>query len=143
MWIASSHLPWVAPPASGRGAPAAIAAWAPSVYALWLACRVLGSVLVVPIVEELAFRGYLLRRLIARDFDRVAFQQWTPLALFGSSLAFGLLHERWILASLCGVAYALLQTTSGRLSEAITAHATTNAVITAWALSTGDWSVWG
>ena len=38
---------------------------------LWLAARVLGSSIIVPIAEELAFRGYLLRRLIDSDFTLV------------------------------------------------------------------------
>jgi membrane protease YdiL (CAAX protease family) len=57
---------------------------------------VFGAVVVIPICEELAFRGWLLRWLIARDFTRVSMKAWTPLALVGSSLAFGALHHRWI-----------------------------------------------
>jgi exosortase E/protease (VPEID-CTERM system) len=143
VWIIGAHLPWFSTPGASRGAPAATASWAPWAYSVWLSLRVLGAVVVVPIVEELAFRGYLLRRLIARDFDLVSFRRWTPLAFVVSSLAFGLLHERWLLASACGATYGLLQIKSGRLSDAVVAHATTNALITIWALASGDWSVWG
>ena len=38
----------------------------------WLIFRVIGSVITVPIAEELAFRGYALRRLISPDFDKVS-----------------------------------------------------------------------
>jgi exosortase E/protease (VPEID-CTERM system) len=140
LWIGSSY--FAGPPATRRGAPEATEEWAAWAFSLWVVLRVLGSVVVVPICEELAFRGYLWRRLIARDFDLVSFRRFTPLALLGSSLAFGFLHERWILAGICGAAYGLIQLGSGRLSEAIVAHATTNAVISAWSLATGDWSVW-
>ena len=43
----------------------------------WVAMRVFGSVLVVPVVEELAFRGYLLRRLIDADFEAVSPKRFT------------------------------------------------------------------
>jgi exosortase E/protease (VPEID-CTERM system) len=142
LWIGSSYFTASDVPEARRGPPPAVDAWAPWAFSAWVALRVIGSVAIVPICEELAFRGYLWRRLIARDFDLVSFRRWTPLALVGSSLAFGFLHERWILASVCGVAYGLVQLTSGRLSEAVVAHATTNAVISLWSLWTGDWSVW-
>ncbi len=37
----------------------------------WLIFRVVGSVLMVPLAEELAFRGYLTRRLISADFQAI------------------------------------------------------------------------
>jgi exosortase E/protease (VPEID-CTERM system) len=99
---------------------------------LWLGLRVLGSTLAVPIAEELAFRGFLLRRLIARDFSEVDPRRITPLALIGSSLAFGLMHgQAWLAASLAGMAYALAQRARGRIGDAIIAHALTNGLIAA------------
>ena len=38
---------------------------------IWLIFRIVGSVVTVPLAEELAFRGYLMRRLIATDFEAV------------------------------------------------------------------------
>jgi exosortase E/protease (VPEID-CTERM system) len=108
----------------------------------WVLLRLVGSVLVVPLCEELAFRGFLLRRLVSRDFEDVSFRRWTPLALFVSSVVFGVLHERWLAASLAGMVYALLQIRSGRLSDAVAAHSVTNAVIAGASLVTGDWSSW-
>lgn len=141
LWIASSYLPFGSSDVH-RGAPISVETWGPWAFAAWVAVRVLGSAVIVPICEELAFRGYLLRRLIARDFDRVDFRRLTPLALAVSSLAFGFLHERWLLATFCGVAYGLIQVRTGRVSEAIVAHASTNALISLYSLATGDWSVW-
>ena len=45
--------------------------------AAWLLVRVLGSVVTVPIAEELAFRGYLLRRLISANFDDLSTLRFT------------------------------------------------------------------
>jgi exosortase E/protease (VPEID-CTERM system) len=112
------------------------AAWA------WLAVRVVGSVVVVPIAEELAFRGYLTRRLIAADFERVPPGQFSWPAFLGSSLAFGLLHGRWLAGTLAGLAYALAYYRRRSLADAVIAHATTNALIAAVVLATGDFAPW-
>jgi exosortase E/protease (VPEID-CTERM system) len=114
----------------------------PGAFALWVVFRCIGSVVLVPICEELAFRGYLLRRLVDKDFTSVPTQSMTPLALAGSSLAFGLVHERWLVASLAGVAYALVAVRRGNLGAAIVAHGVSNGIIAAWVLTTGDYSHW-
>ncbi len=110
--------------------------------AVWLAFRVLGTVVTVPLAEELAFRGYALRRLIAADFESVSFQRFTALSFFGSSLLFGALHSRLLAGSLAGAAYALVLYRRGEMSDAVVAHATTNALLAAWVLRTGAWSLW-
>jgi exosortase E/protease (VPEID-CTERM system) len=108
---------------------------------LWLATRTLGHVLIVPIAEELAFRGFLLRRLIAADFSEVDLRRQTPLAVFGSSLAFGLLHPGAQLPGvLAGIAFALAQRSRGRIADAVVAHITSNLLIAIAVLVFGmDW----
>jgi len=128
---------WLAPFA--RAEPPLVAA---TVSTAWLVWRVLGSALIVPVCEELAFRGYLLRRLQAADFTSVSPRAWTWLSLLGSSLLFGVLHDRWFAGTLAGVAYAALLLRSGRLGEAVAAHAVTNGTIALWVLVAGDWSHW-
>ncbi len=44
----------------------------------WIATRAGAAVLTVPMAEELAFRGYLPRRLVAADFEAVSFRSLTP-----------------------------------------------------------------
>ncbi len=110
--------------------------------ACWLIARVLGSVVTVPIAEELAFRGFLLRRLISADFTTVSPRKFTWLSCLASSILFGLLHQRLLAGSLAGVFYALAVYRKGDLSEAVLAHATTNALIAAYVLTTGSWSLW-
>jgi exosortase E/protease (VPEID-CTERM system) len=108
----------------------------------WLVCRVLGSVVCVPLAEELAFRGYLLRRLISRDFQRVDLACFKWLSFAGSSILFGLLHGRWFAGTLAGMAYAGAVYRHRRLGDAIVAHAVTNALIAAWVVMFGRWSLW-
>ena len=109
----------------------------------WLSFRVIGSVVTVPIAEELAFRGYLLRRLIKSDFESVSFGQFTWFSLFGSSVLFGVMHDRLLAGTLAGIAYALVLYRRGQLCDAVLAHATTNALIATYVLATGTWSLWG
>lgn len=95
---------------------------------LWLVLRGLGSVVLVPIAEELAFRGYLYH-LVSSTAERLTPRVAALLALAASSVAFGLLHERWLAATLAGLAYGLLVQRSGKLADAIAAHMASNAVV--------------
>lgn len=110
--------------------------------AAWVVVRVLGAVVTVPLAEELAFRGFLIRRLIAADFEKVPAGRFTWISLLGSSVLFGVLHGRWLAGTLAGLFYALALYRRGRLSDAIVAHATTNALIAACVLGAGMWSLW-
>jgi exosortase E/protease (VPEID-CTERM system) len=113
--------------------------WASGV---WIAARVIGSVIVVPIVEELAFRGYLLRKLVAADWERVRPDQFTLISFLGSSLLFGILHDRWVAGTLAGAAFAVAMYRKGRLADAIVAHVIANGLIAVWVLAFGRWSLW-
>ncbi len=108
----------------------------------WLAFRLVGSVITVPIAEELAFRGYLIRRLVASDFTSVRPGQFTLLSFVVSSVLFGALHGRWLAGTLAGMAYALTLYRRGEIVDAIAAHATTNALIAGFVLTAGSWSLW-
>jgi CAAX prenyl protease-like protein len=121
---------------------AALDALPPAVMAFWLVARVVGAIVTVPIAEELAFRGYLGRRLIDADFERVSFRRFTWLAFVGSSLLFGLMHGRWLAGTLAGMCYALVLYRRGELGDAVSAHAITNALIAAYVLTTGHWLLW-
>lgn len=115
--------------------------FSPAAVALWLAFRGVGTIIMVPIAEELAFRGYLYRVLQAAKFETVDFRAFGLVALIVSSSLFGLMHDRWLAAALAGALYALLMVRSGRISDAIAAHMTTNAIIFAWAVVAGQWSL--
>jgi exosortase E/protease (VPEID-CTERM system) len=138
LWLALE--PAAAPGANGLGAALARmpAGWA----AAWLAFRVVGAVAVVPLAEELAFRGYLTRRLMAASFQEVPPGQFSWLSFLGSSLLFGALHGRWLAGTLAGAAYALCLYRRGRLADAVLAHAFTNALLAGYVLATGTWSLW-
>jgi exosortase E/protease (VPEID-CTERM system) len=109
----------------------------------WLVFRVMAAVITVPIAEELAFRGFLLRRLISIDFESISLQRWSFFAVALSSLAFGILHgDRWIAGTVAGILYATAQKWNGRIGDAVVAHGVTNALISVWVLHGGHWSLW-
>jgi exosortase E/protease (VPEID-CTERM system) len=108
----------------------------------WLVVRVVGSVVIVPLAEELAFRAYLTRRLIATRYWVLPMGTFTGLSFVISSGLFGLLHGRWLAGTLAGLLYALALYRRRELSDAVLAHATTNAMIAAVVLASGDRSLW-
>jgi membrane protease YdiL (CAAX protease family) len=55
---------------------------------------------------------------------------------------FGALHARWLAGALAGMLYAVAVYRRGELADAVLAHATTNALIAAYVLATGTWSLW-
>jgi CAAX prenyl protease-like protein len=122
---------------------AELAALSPTARLAWILFRIAAAVVTVPIAEELAFRGYLSRRLISRDFDGVPFSRMTVLSLGVSSVAFGLMHgQHWMVGILAGLAYAAVLKWRGRMGDAIVAHVTSNLLLAAWVLLRGDWAQW-
>jgi exosortase E/protease (VPEID-CTERM system) len=147
--------------AGAKGMPQPLADASAGLRWAWIGLRVLAGVVATPIAEELAFRGYALRRLIGAKFESVPFLQahlfsgaaelgdhvrnhavWIGLA--GSSLIFGALHGgHWFAGAIAGAVYGLLMLRSGRLGDAIAAHAVTNACLAAVALIANRWDLWG
>jgi exosortase E/protease (VPEID-CTERM system) len=136
MWLLLAH---GGDASATRSFESALARLGPTWAALWLATRTLGSSVVVPFAEELAFRGYLLRRLVSPHFHDVDARKFAPLAWLLSSLAFGALHHDVLAAALAGLAYAFAQQRRGRVTDAVIAHATTNLLLAADALFFDHW----
>ncbi len=138
VWIAfdrSSH--------PDNGIAAGLAAMAPPARVTWLSFRTLAAVITVPLAEELAFRGFLLRRIVSPEFESVDFGRWSYVAISVSSLAFGLLHgDRWIVATIAGATYSIAMAHRRSLWDAVVAHAVTNALLAAWVLASGKWHYW-
>jgi exosortase E/protease (VPEID-CTERM system) len=140
VWIAPT---WWAHQYAASPIGPALAALSPTARWAWIAVRVTAAVVTVPIAEELAFRGYLARRFISRDFDSVSFTSLTALSVGISSLVFGLMHgEHWLVGTLAGLAYAAALRWRGRMGDAVIAHAVSNLLLAAWVLGLGDWAQW-
>ena len=139
MWGATAVPEKAMPAALAAASPAAT----PALALTWIILRLIGGVVTVPIAEELAFRGFGLRRLISADFESVPWQAFTWTSLLISSVLFGVMHgERWLAGTAAGILYALAMRWRGRLGDAILAHAVTNGLLAVWVLAFGRWELW-
>ena len=111
--------------------------------AAWLLFRVVGYTITVPLVEELAFRAYLTRRLAGPEVERLPLGVFTWSSFAISSVLFGLLHGTfWVAGTVAGMSFAFALYQRRALGDAVLAHATTNGLIAMYVLTTGRWSVW-
>lgn len=104
--------------------------------------RSFGAVVVVPIMEELFWRSFLMRWIDRRAFRELAPQRVSWFALVASSAVFALAHDRWLAGVLAGLVYGLLYMRTGRLWFAIVAHALTNGLLAAWVVAGAHWEYW-
>jgi exosortase E/protease (VPEID-CTERM system) len=138
IWLGAARL-LLAP----HGIPAPLAAMSGFSRAAWVASRAVTAVLVIPMVEELAYRGYLMRRLVSQDFEAVSFQSVGMTPLIVSAIAFGAVHgAMWLPAMVAGGAYGFVAMRTGRLGESVAAHTVTNALLAASVLAGGAWRLW-
>jgi len=107
-----------------------------------VAMRLLGSALVVPVVEELFWRSFLMRWLHHPRFVDVPPGKVSHRALVISSLVFATEHRLWFAGLLAGLVYGEIYRRSGDLRVVILAHAVTNAALGVWVLGTGAWGFW-
>jgi CAAX prenyl protease-like protein len=109
----------------------------------WIALHLAAVLAAVPLAEELAFRGYLLRRLRAADFESVQPRSAGGWPLLVSALVFGLCHGRfWLPGTIAGLIFGLVFTRTQRMGEAVAAHATCNALVAAAVLIGSQWQLW-
>ncbi|WP_101068251.1 exosortase E/protease, VPEID-CTERM system [Roseovarius salinarum] len=126
---------WVVLAPAPDAPSAALAQLPAAALVAWAAVRILGTVALVPLIEELFFRGYVQARIDTGGWPR-------RVAAVGVSAGlFALLHGRWLEAGLAGTVFSLLYIKHGRLADAIAAHAIANAVIAGFAAWRGDWSL--
>jgi exosortase E/protease (VPEID-CTERM system) len=109
----------------------------------WIACRAAAAVITVPIAEELAYRGFLMRRVVGADFDSISLRSVPWWAIIISAIVFGVTHGRmWIPGILAGLVYGALAVRTGKIGESVAAHATTNALVAIQVLLFGQWQLW-
>jgi hypothetical protein len=104
--------------------------------------RLAGAVLVVPLMEELFWRSFLMRWLERRNFLGVApgTVGWTPLLM--TSVVFAVEHRLWFAGLVAGLAYGELYRRTGDIRVVILAHALTNGLLGAYVLATASWAFW-
>jgi exosortase E/protease (VPEID-CTERM system) len=109
----------------------------------WMLFRVIGYVVVAPVSEELAFRGFLIRRVQSADFDQVPVGLFSWASFVVSSVLFGAFHgSLWLPGIVAGITFALALYRRRSIGDAVWAHATTNGLLALYAWATGQWWVW-
>ena len=104
--------------------------------------RWIGAACLVPVMEELFWRSFLMRWISNPQFESVAPQQAGLKAIVLSTFVFMLAHTLWLAAIVAGLAYAWLYVRSGKLWMAVAAHAVTNGALGIWVVATGQWQFW-
>lgn len=99
---------------------------------------------VVPLVEELFWRGFLLRILIAEPFKTVPVGAFSWLSFAVVTIGFTLEHQRadWPAAALAGAIYNLVAYRTRNLTSCVLAHALTNLLLGLYVMRTGQWGFW-
>ena len=107
-----------------------------------VAVRWLGASLLVPVMEELFWRSFLMRWITQARFETVDPQRVGLKAVVLTTFLFMLAHTLWLAAIAAGLAYAWLYVRTGKLWVPILAHAVTNGVLGVWVVLTGNWGFW-
>jgi exosortase E/protease (VPEID-CTERM system) len=113
-----------------------------SLMIVWILFRLIGFSIVVPVLEELAFRGGLWRLIESKISKTTGCHTAAMVAFALSSLAFGVMHADVLAGTLAGAGFGLLVLRNGRVGDAIIAHAVTNFLLAITAMATGQWSLW-
>ncbi len=104
--------------------------------------RLFGASVIVPVMEELFWRSFLIRYIIHANFETVRLGTFTIGSFAATMVLFGLEHNLWLAGMMAGACYNGLWYWTGRLWPCIIAHAITNLVLGVHVLTTGEWYWW-
>lgn len=116
----------------------------PALMWAFIGVRLVGATLVVPVMEELFWRDYLWRRIIApNDFKLAGVGEWDWKAFVATSLLFAIVHGNWWLTSIVwGFMVAGLLAFTRSLGACIIMHGVTNLLLGLYVLKYRDWAFW-
>lgn len=106
------------------------------------AIRIASAVLIVPVMEELFWRSFMLRYVINSDFAKVPIGTFTGVSFLVCAVLFGLAHHFIIAGIMAGMAYSWLLYKTKRLAQCVLAHAVTNLALAMYVLYTQQWRFW-
>jgi uncharacterized protein len=109
----------------------------------FLIFRVAGTALLVPVVEELFWRGWLMRYLINADFEKIRLGAYTALSFWATAALFASEHgSYWEVGLLAGIGFNYWMIRTRSLGDCILAHAVTNACLAAYVIGGEKWQYW-
>jgi CAAX prenyl protease-like protein len=104
--------------------------------------RFAGAVIMVPLMEELFWRAFLLRRLARANFLQVKPAAARHCACVVTAVLFAVEHNEWLAGLLAGAAFNFLFFRSRTLWSPVIAHAVANALLGLWVITTDNWKYW-
>lgn len=115
----------------------------PALAYAFLALRLFGLALIVPLIEEFFLRGFVMRFAMANDWWTVPFGQANRLAIVCGTLVPMLMHPptEWLAAAVwfSGVTWLMLRTRN--IWDCVAAHAVTNLLLGIYVIRGGDWGL--
>lgn len=108
----------------------------------FIAVRLLGIAVLVPVAEELFWRGFLLRWIIAADWQAVEPGRYSFKSFVWVTLLFTLAHPEWLAAATYCILMNLLIYWKKDLWNCIVAHGVSNLCLAIYVLATGTWKLW-
>lgn len=110
---------------------------------LVLTFRLIRATLIVPIVEELFWRAWLMRWIINPDFRRVPLGTFAASSMVVTALLFASEHgPYWEVGLITGFIYNFWMVKTKSLGDLILTHGITNGVLSAYVIATGNWQYW-
>lgn len=101
------------------------------------------AVLIVPVVEELFWRAWLMRWLIKPQFETLKLGTYSAMAFWVTALMFASEHgPYWDVGLLAGIIYNWWMVRTRSLADCILAHACTNACLSFYVIFAGKWEYW-
>ncbi|MFA6686987.1 MAG: CAAX prenyl protease-related protein [Desulfuromonas sp.] len=110
-----------------------------AVRSMMILARLGGAVLVVPLMEEIFWRSFLIRYAIDSDFTRVALGRFTWFSFIVITILFGLEHHLFLAGMLAGALFNLVLYMTRSIMQCIVSHAVTNLALGIYVLQTGQW----
>jgi CAAX prenyl protease-like protein len=102
--------------------------------------RVLGISIMVPMMEELFWRGFLMRWLIKEDFTSIPLGTYQHMSFWVTTALFATVHgSEWPLAVIVGILYGFWFVRTKRLGDIMVAHGVTNFLLAFYCLWANDW----
>jgi CAAX prenyl protease-like protein len=108
-----------------------------------LALRMFRGVIIVPIVEELFWRAWMMRWLIDNDFEKVPLGKYSAQAFWIVAILFASEHgPYWDVGLVCGIIFNWWIVRTKSLGDLIFTHAVANFALSAYVIATGKWEYW-
>ena len=104
--------------------------------------RIAGAVLIVPLMEELFWRSYMIRSIVDKNYENVRMGTFTWASFLFTVGLFGLEHNYILAGIMAGIIYNLLLYRTRSLAQCVLAHAVTNLALAIYVVCTGKWQFW-